>query len=208
VINKTIRIKICGMTRHADIEHAVNIGADAIGLIFYSKSRRFISVDDAIKLVESIPAFVDIVAVFVNPTVDEVNNVITKLPVQFLQFHGEETPDFCEQFSLPYIKAIPAISTEDIMKASIDNQKARGILLDTPSSLHRGGSGLSFDWRIIPANLTKPIILAGGLDSLNINEAIATFRPFAVDVCTGVEISPGIKDHDKMSKFVEIIRSI
>ena len=202
MIHLRTRIKMCGMTRAVDIEHAISLGVDAIGLIFYHKSARYLSVDQAKLLVKGLPPFVDVVAVFVNPAVSLVRQVLTELPVQWLQFHGDETAVFCEQFGRPYIKAVPATSAEAISMAMVQFQHAAAILLETPSTSSRGGTGVPFDWKIIPRQLTKPIILAGGLDAFNVSEAIATCTPYAVDVCSGVEASPGIKDHEKMNQFV------
>ena len=193
---------MCGMTRATDIEHAISLGVDAIGFIFYRKSKRYLSVDQAKLLLKGLPAFVDAVGVFVNPDVSFVQQVLSELPIQWLQFHGDETPTFCEQFGRPYIKAVSAASTAVITQAVADYQHAAAILLDTPSINARGGSGVPFDWQIIPHQLVKPIILAGGLDASNVSAAIATCTPYAVDVCSGIEASAGLKDHEKMTRFV------
>ena len=202
MIYSRIRIKMCGMTRADDIEHAISIGVDALGFIFYDKSSRYLSIADAKRLVQGLPAFVDAVAVFVNPEVSFVERVMSELPIQYLQFHGEESPAFCEQFDRPYLKAVPAVSADAITNAIVHYQRATAIVLDTPSTTSRGGSGVPFDWRIIPQKIAKPIILAGGLDAINIREALATSSPYAVDVCSGIERSAGVKDHDKMDQFV------
>lgn len=196
------RVKFCGMTRAEDIVQAVALGADAIGLIFYTNSSRYIDVGQAQLLFKNIPAFVDTVAVFVNPTISHVQHVIAKLPVQYLQFHGDESPEFCEQFKIPYIKAVQATSTDAIRLLVQQHKQAVAVLLDTPSAITRGGRGVTFDWEIIPRNLEKPIILAGGLNASNVCAAVATCAPFAVDLCTGIEASPGIKDSKKMKEFV------
>ena len=190
------------MTQKIDIAHAVSLGVDAIGLIFYQKSVRHLSIKHAKKILQDLPAFVDAVAVFVNPDVSFVRQVMAELPIQCMQFHGDESPTFCEQFGQPYIKAVPATSACAIIKATEQYQHAAAILLETPSTFSRGGTGLPFDWQIIPRQLAKPIILAGGLSALNVPAAIATCSPYAVDVCSGIESSVGIKDHDKMSQFV------
>ncbi len=212
---KRTRIKMCGMTRISDITHAISLGVDAIGLIFYEKSSRHVSVEQAKLLLlnhpfpspeRGLPAFVDIVAVFVNPEASFVKQVITELPIQLLQFHGDESPEFCEQFDIPYIKAIPAESPDAIIQAADQYTHAAAILLDTPSATSRGGTGLAFDWQIIPRQLSKPIILAGGLDASNVVSAITACSPYAVDVCSGIEASAGIKDHDKMSAFVNVLQ--
>ena len=190
------------MTRAVDIEHAIFLGVDAIGLIFYPKSARYLTVDQAKPLLKGLPAFVDAVAVFVNPELSFVQQVIAELPIQYIQFHGDETPAFCEQFGRPYIKSVSAISAVAITQAVLHYEHAAAILLDTPSTTTRGGSGMPFDWHVIPRGLTKSIILAGGLDATNVGTAITTCTPYAVDVCSGVEVSAGVKDHDKMSQFV------
>lgn len=198
---------MCGMRLKDDIAYAVYLGVDAIGLIFYDKSARNIGIEQAKQLLEGLPAFVTAVAVFVNPDVSLVNQVISKLPIQCLQFQGEETMQFCEQFGLPYIKAIQASSEELICNAVNNFQHARAILLDTPSRTCRGGTGVTFDWHIIPKQLTKAVILAGGLNADNVQAAIAACSPYAVDVCSGIEASAGVKDHVKMKQFVEAIRA-
>ena len=201
---KRMRIKMCGMTRSSDITHAVSLGVDAIGIIFYEKSQRYVSIEQAKRLLQDIPAFVDVVAVFVNPELSLVKQILNELPIQLLQFHGEESPEFCEKFDKPYIKAIPAISAETIIKIAEQHVNAAAILLDTPSK-HHGGTGLAFDWQIIPKKLPKPVILAGGLDTTNVVSAISTCSPYAVDVCSGIEASAGIKNHDKMNSFVNVL---
>ncbi len=204
MIDPRVRIKMCGMSRVSDIAHATALGVDAIGLIFYPKSRRYLDIMAAKMLLQSLPVFVDVVAVFVNPEATYVRQVIAELPIQYLQFHGEESPEFCEQFGRSYIKAVPAISADEITKMADQHKQATAILLDTPTPSH-GGSGMPFDWQIIPRMLNKPIILAGGLDSFNVGAAIKIGTPYAVDVCSGVEVSPGIKDHVKMSQFVNTV---
>ena len=200
-----VRIKMCGMTRAEDISYAVSLGVDAIGVIFYDKSPRFVAVNDAKELLKDLPAFVDVVAVFVNPTVSDVSLVLSELPIASLQFHGEESPDFCGQFGRPYIKALPAVSAEYISKAIHTYSTAQAILLDTPADALRGGSGKTFDWGVIPRDLPKPLILAGGLSPENVRDAVNLCEPYAVDVCSGVEASQGIKDKEKMNRFVHVL---
>lgn len=204
MIRGRVRIKMCGMTQEQDIAQAIALGVDAIGLIFYSKSARCISIKQAKKLLNKSPVFVDVVAVLVNPTSSQVDEIISELPIQWLQFHGEESPEFCSQFKKPYIKAIQATSTQAIERVVAQHKHATAILLDTPSVQH-GGSGKVFDWELIPKNLQKPIILAGGLNVANVRQAVNLHSPYAVDVCSGVEASAGVKDHDKMSQFVNAL---
>lgn len=196
---------MCGMTRSEDIEHAIRLGVDAVGLIFYPKSARNVSLEKARILVNNIPAFVDIVAVMVNPQQSFVQQIIDEIPVQLLQFHGEETSEFCGQFNKPFIKAIHPKTTMQIQQSIDEFIDARAILLDTPSDKEKGGTGLTFDWKIIPENLSKPYILAGGLNESNVLDAINLCRPYAVDVCSGIEALPGVKDHLKMSQFIKAI---
>ncbi len=195
---------MCGMRRSADVQHAVALGVDAIGLIFYEGSSRYITVENAREMLREVPAFVGRVAVFVNPDSAFVFHVLEVLPIEFLQFHGDETRAFCEQFGRPYIKAIPATSSTHIVKASIEYQSASALLLDTPSTTQRGGSGKTFDWNNVPV-LDMPVILSGGLHPENIQEAVKRCSPYAVDVCSGIESSPGIKNFEKMNEFVEAL---
>lgn len=197
---------MCGMTREQDVLHAASLGADAIGLIFYSKSARCVSIQQAKQLLQKLPPFVNVVAVFVNPLAVSVDEVINELPIDYLQFHGEETPEFCEQFNKPFIKAVQVTSKSIIQQHDVAYSNASAILLDSPAVNEYGGTGKVFDWQLIPEKLTKPIILAGGLNHLTINFALKEYSPYAVDLCSGIELSPGIKDHDKMSLFVNSLR--
>lgn len=199
------RVKMCGMTRAEDIAHACSLGVDAVGLIFYSKSTRYVNIEQAQALAAHVPPFVDLVAVLVNPDVDFVRELIKKVSVQWLQFHGDESPNFCCQFDKPFIKAIHPQSDAQIHSAENAFSGAKALLFDTPSASHRGGSGLSFDWSIIPNQTEKPFILAGGLNEFNVAEAVKMTHPFAVDVCSGVEAMPGVKDHIKMSRFIKAL---
>lgn len=200
-----VRVKLCGMTRLEDINHAIALGVDAVGLIFYPQSLRHVSIDEAKFLTKERPPFVDFVAVLVNPDKDFVQELLYELPVNCLQFHGDETPAFCEQFNRPYIKAIQADNLCQIQKAQSDFKNAQALLLDTPSLSNRGGTGLTFDWRVIPKERTRPLILSGGLNELNVSDAIKTTNPYAVDVCSGIESSPGVKDPIKMNQFIKTL---
>ncbi len=203
-----VRVKICGMTSSKDAVFAAALGVDALGFIFYPRSPRAVSVTVAQSIMVEVPLFVEKVAVFVNPNVKDVVDVIEHLPVDLLQFHGSESATFCEQFSIPYIKAIPAISSDAIVEAQVIYQSARALLLDTPSADKHGGTGFAFDWSVIPKFSEKPIVLAGGLNELNVDLAISTVAPYAVDICSGVELSLGVKDEEKMSRFVSIINKL
>ncbi|KTC90020.1 phosphoribosylanthranilate isomerase [Fluoribacter dumoffii] len=200
-----VRVKMCGMTRGEDIAHAINLGVDAIGLVFYPKSSRCVSLAHAKILLNDLPPFVSSVAVLVNPDQEMVYKIIEELPIHLLQFHGDEPVEFCQQFNKPFIKAIPSNSEEHIQHAAQEFETAHALLLDTPSETARGGTGCVFDWNIIPKKVGKPYILAGGLNEANVLEAIKSCTPYAVDLCSGIELSPGIKDHGKMSRFMQKI---
>ena len=200
-----MRIKMCGMTREEDIAHAASLGVDAVGLIFHSESPRCISITQAKKLLSKMPVLVNVVAVLVNPSSLLVDEILNQLPIVWLQFHGEESPEFCSQFKRPYIKAMQVSSAAEIYKCFSVYQSASAILLDTPSTMSHGGTGKTFDWGLIPTNLDKPFILAGGLNPTNVAVAAKRCLPYAVDVSSGIEVAPGIKDHEKMSQFVEAL---
>lgn len=200
-----VRIKICGMTCEEDIAYAATLGINAIGLVFWPKSPRFVALNQAKKLLAKLPPFMDAVAVLVNPSRSLVEEIINELPLSYLQFHGEESAEFCSQFKKPYIKALQADSAATIYQGSVDYQQASALLLDTPSRESYGGGGKTFDWTIIPSDLEKTYILAGGLHALNVNAALTQCRPYALDVCSGVEASLGHKDHEKMRLFVEAV---
>ncbi|RUR09334.1 phosphoribosylanthranilate isomerase [Legionella sp. km772] len=198
---------MCGMTRTEDIQKAIELGVDALGLIFYEKSTRCVSLEQAKILLNNIPPFVDLVGVCVNSEADFIKRLIDELPLHLLQFHGDEDAEFCEQFKKPYIKAIHPKNEEHILGSMQEFQHAQALLLDTPSVM-RGGSGHCFNWEIIPEASPKPFILAGGLNEFNLGEAIKTCSPWAVDVCSGIESLPGIKDHIKMSRFMKTLGDV
>ncbi|MFI4962552.1 MAG: phosphoribosylanthranilate isomerase [Legionellales bacterium] len=203
-----IRVKMCGMTRSEDVYHACSLGVDAIGFIFHPKSSRFVTIGQVQKLIQDLPPFVDAVAVLVNPEKEFVDELIGALPINLLQFHGDETPEFCQQFSTSFIKAIQPNSTEAIEQSLSIYTRASALLLDTPSQTSRGGTGICFDWNIIPKNTSKPYVLAGGLNASNVQDAVTACSPYAVDVCSGIEIEPGVKDHLKMSRFIKALWDI
>ncbi|MDF1764129.1 MAG: phosphoribosylanthranilate isomerase [Oleibacter sp.] len=200
-MNRT-RIKICGITRAEDAAIVVDAGADAVGLVFYPPSPRAVDLSQAQAIVTAIPAFVTVTALFVNPTVEEVQSILNGVRIDLLQFHGDEDDDFCRQFGHPYIKALRIRQTSDVVALCLRFPSALAILLDSYKPGLPGGTGETFDWSLIPANASKPIILAGGLDPENIADAIKLTRPFAVDVSGGVEASKGIKDAGKITAFV------
>lgn len=202
------RIKICGITKESDAVFAAHLGADAIGLVFYTESPRAVSMQEARAIVTALPAFVTSVALFVNPRVADVHSVLEMVGPDCLQFHGEEDAGFCEQFNRPYIKAIRVRQDTDIEAYIAEHPRARAILFDTYVEQVPGGTGQRFDWSAIPADCPKPVILAGGLNPANVAEAIRTVRPYAVDVSGGVEASKGIKDRAKIREFIQEVAGI
>lgn len=201
-----VRSKICGITRIEDALAAVEAGADAIGLVFYGKSPRAVSIEQAAAIVQALPPFVTSVGLFVDMPRDELQQLLQRLPLDLLQFHGDESPADCEGHGRPYIKALRVRPGEDVAAAMAPYAGARGILLDTFVEGVPGGTGASFDWSLVPEDAAKPIILAGGLDADNVATAIRQVRPHAVDVSGGVEASKGIKDAGKIRAFVRAVR--
>ena len=202
------RIKICGITREQDVLTVARSGADALGLVFYEKSPRHVGLQQAAKLARSVPPFVTVVGLFVNPSTEFVHEVLSKMPLDVLQFHGEETPDFCQQFGKPYLKAIRVKAGVDLLQCASRYADAQGLLLDAFIEGTHGGTGESFDWSIIPHDLPLPVILSGGLHAGNVADAIKQVRPYAVDVSSGVEASKGIKDAAKIAAFINEVKRI
>jgi phosphoribosylanthranilate isomerase len=200
-----VRSKICGITRIEDALAAVEAGADAIGFVFSPKSPRAVSVQQARAIIAALPPFISTVGLFVNASRCELNETLDAVPLDMLQFHGDETPEQCEGYHRPFIKALRVQAGDDIAASCRMYSRASGILLDTFVAGVPGGTGETFDWALIPSNLEKPIILAGGLTSANVAQAIAQVRPYAVDVSGGVEKSKGIKDHDKIRAFMSAV---
>lgn len=198
-----VRSKICGITRIEDALAAAEAGADAIGLVFYAKSPRAVDVQQAREIVRALPPFVTTVGLFVNASRCELNEILEAVPLDLLQFHGDETPADCEGYNRPYIKALRVRPGDDLEAACKLYRSASGILLDTYVAGVPGGTGEAFDWSLVPAGLSKPIILAGGLSPANVAEAIARVKPWAVDVSGGVEQGKGIKDHAKIRAFID-----
>ncbi|MFI9651837.1 phosphoribosylanthranilate isomerase [Guyparkeria sp. GHLCS8-2] len=200
------RVKICGITRLADVEIAVAAGADALGFVFVPASRRSIRVEAARNLVARVPAFVQTVALFADPSVDWVETVVDQVGPDLLQFHGSETARFCRQFGRPYIKAVSADLNDEVRRRVMqDHHTARGFLIDSHAVSGLGGTGHTFDWSRWPRDNgrdRRPWILAGGLSPENVTEAITTLSPYAVDVSSGVEEAPGIKSADKIHAFM------
>lgn len=202
------RIKICGLTREQDVLAAANLGADALGLVFYDKSPRHVAMQQAAQLARAVPPFVTVVGLFVNPTVDYVREVLAKVPLDVLQFHGEEPPEFCGQFGKPYLKAIRVRAGVDLVQCASRYAAAQGLLLDAFVEGAQGGTGESFDWSLIPHDLPLPVILSGGLHAGNAAAAIRQVRPYAVDVSSGVEAAKGIKDAAKIAAFINEVKNV
>ncbi len=200
------RIKICGITREQDVQAAAQAGADAIGLVFYPPSPRFLSVERARQLSNEAPAFVGTVALFVSPAAAEVYTVLERVRPAMLQFHGEEDSVFCAQFGVPYIKACRVKPGVDLLEYLRPFSGAAGWLLDSHVEEY-GGVGESFDWSLAPAERIRPLVLSGGLTRENVGLAIRRVRPWAVDVSSGVESSKGIKDAARIAAFIAEVRN-
>jgi len=200
------RVKICGITREQDAEAAVEFGADAIGLVFYEPSPRHVSLERAAAIVRELPPFVASVALFVDAGRDSIARVVDQVSVDLLQFHGQESPEFCVQHGRPWIRAVRMKPETDVMAAQGDFAAGRGLLLDAYRPGVPGGTGDTFDWDRIPRALAPNIVLAGGLDVSNVGDAVRRVRPYAVDVSGGVEAEKGIKDRHKIRAFVEEVR--
>lgn len=200
-------VKICGITRVEDALAAAQAGAHAIGLIFYAGSPRVVSTQNARRLVQALPAFVTPVALFVDASADEVTRVIAEVKPQLLQFHGNETPEYCDSFAIPYIKAAKVRPGMDLLQYAHQYRNAKGLLLDAFVEGSQGGTGRAFDWTLIPGQLPLPLILAGGLHQDNVANAIRRVRPWAVDVSSGVEAAKGIKDAARIAAFMRGVRN-
>jgi phosphoribosylanthranilate isomerase len=197
------RIKICGITREEDALLAAWLGADALGLVFYPASSRAVNAEQAAQLTQRWPAFVSRVGLFVNPSQHEVEQVLAQVHLDLLQFHGDESAEFCRSFGRPYIKALAVTAERDLAQDALEFSDAAALLLDTPSPLY-GGTGQCFDWsllRPVAKYLSQPLILAGGLNSANVAQALELTRVYAVDVSSGVESAKGIKDSVKLKQF-------
>jgi phosphoribosylanthranilate isomerase len=200
------RIKICGITRPQDGVAAASAGADAIGLVFYPPSPRFLNVERAREIRDALPPFVQAVALFVNPDAAQVAQVLGRVQPSLLQFHGEETPQFCAQFGVPYVKACRVAPGVNLLKYLRTFPSASGWLLDAHVEEY-GGVGASFDWSLVPEKLERPLVLSGGLTRENVAKAVRRVRPWAVDVSSGVESAKGIKDAAKIAAFIAEVRN-
>ena len=196
-----VRVKICGLTRSVDVQVAVRAGADALGFVFASRSKRVLDAVHAAELVAQVPAFVSRVGLFMDQDADQVAAVLDRVPLNLLQFHGNEDADYCRQFRLPYIKAVSMVPEQAVLRAMTEYPDAAGLLLDSHSPGEVGGTGTVFNWAVIPS-ISLPVVLAGGLTPGNVRQAVAQVKPWAVDVSSGVEDAPGIKNEEKMREFI------
>jgi phosphoribosylanthranilate isomerase len=202
------RVKICGITRVKDALDVVDAGADAIGLVFYAPSPRAVALEQAKEIAAAVPAFVTVVGLFVNADQSEIEKIIAEVGIDLIQFHGDESPAFCRQFNRAYIKAVRVKPDTNLIQYADDFIEAKALLLDAYAEGVPGGTGQSFDWDLIPKNLPKPVILAGGLNAENVAQAIHDVRPYAVDVSGGVELAKGVKDAKKIQSFMQQIVAI
>lgn len=201
------RVKICGITREADARAAADAGADALGLVFHPASPRCVSLAMAASIVRMLGPFVTTVGLFVDAAPDRVREVLACTGIHLLQLHGNETPAYCAQFGVPFIKALRMAPGLDPAAAAANYPAAAGLLFDAWDPVVAGGTGVGFDWSRLPAQRELPLILAGGLDPTNVAEAVRQVRPYAVDVSSGVEVSPGIKDPRLIRAFIAAAKS-
>jgi len=199
------RVKICGVTAPEHAVLAAEEGADAIGLVFYRASPRYVTADAAAKIAARLPPFVSAVGLFVNDAAQTISAVLERVPLALLQFQGDEEPEFCERFARPYVRAVRMEAGTDLLEYARRFSRAKALLLDAHVPGQAGGTGRTFDWAAIPRGIAVPLILSGGLTSENVGRAIREVRPWAVDVSSGVEASRGVKDP---RKIVEFIRSV
>ncbi|MDB4040739.1 phosphoribosylanthranilate isomerase [Methylophilaceae bacterium] len=196
------KIKICGITNPKNAIEAAKLGVDALGFVFFSESPRYIEPKKAREIIDLMPSFISRVGLFVNASKKEVLLAISESRINMLQFHGDEDENFCNQFDLPYIKAISLKDGINLLEYCQAFSSSSAILIDTYSQEVRGGTGKTFNWDLIPKNLPSPLIIAGGLHSDNVSSLIHSVNPYGVDVSGGVELVKGIKDHKMMKNFV------
>lgn len=202
------RVKICGLKSIEEAKLAADCGADSIGLVFHAPSPRYIELENAIAIRRALPAFVTLTALFLNESEPWVRQVVEQLRPDCLQFHGTESAEFCQRWDRPYIKAIPMASVDNPDQFAIEYSGAQGFLMDSNAAGRLGGSGDTFDWSKIPSNFHYPLILAGGLTPLNVAEAVALVKPWAVDVSSGVEKSRGVKDTSLIQQFCKEVHRV
>ncbi|HEX7435162.1 MAG TPA: phosphoribosylanthranilate isomerase [Caldimonas sp.] len=203
--NQRTRIKICGVSREADVEAAVESGADAIGLVFYAPSPRHVTLARAVELARRLPPFVTPVGLFVNAAVEEIGAALAAIPQLLPQFHGEETPAYCARFARPFLKAARMAPGFDLLDFARHFCDAQALLLDAHVEAY-GGGGKVFDWSLVPSDVSRPVVLSGGLHAGNVVQGIQQVRPWAVDVSSGVESARGIKDGAAIRRFCEAVR--
>lgn len=203
----TPRIKICGLRDVATAQRLAALGADAIGLVFYEPSPRNVSINLAHEIAAAMPPFVSTVGLFVDADPSLVEGVLRTVPLDLLQFHGDESPEYCRSFGRPYIKAVRVKQDLDLLEFADRYADARGLLCDAYSAAAPGGTGERFDWSLLPAGLPLPLILSGGLNAANVTEAVERVQPWAVDVSSGVESSKGVKDALLVKQFVAAVRA-
>jgi phosphoribosylanthranilate isomerase len=201
------RVKICGITRVQDAAAVVQSGADALGLVFYPKSPRHVTLEQAREIATGVAPFVTVTGLFVNASANSVREALARVPLGLLQFHGQETNDQCNRFGLPFIKSIPMKSGTDLSSMVSAYPDAAGFLLDAWQPETHGGGGITFDWQQVPEGIHTPLVLAGGLTPDNVATAIRTVKPYAVDVSTGVECDKGIKSREKIEAFMKEVRN-
>lgn len=202
-----VRSKICGITRVEDALVAAESGADAIGLVFYPRSPRAVSIQQARAITRALPPFISVVGLFVDASRCEINEILEAVPLDVLQFHGDEPAEACRGFHRPWYKALRVRPGEDMRSHVERYPEASAVLLDTYVAGVPGGTGETFDWSLVPASLPKPLILAGGLTTENVQQAIRSTKPYAVDVSGGVEQAKGLKDAEKVRDFVAQVRA-
>ncbi len=205
---KRCRVKVCGVTSVADAQMVCAAGVDAIGLVFYEKSSRNVTIEQAAEIYTALPPFVSAVGLFLDASETFVNTVLDAVSLDVLQFHGSETPEYCNHFRRPYIKGLgmDGVTGGNFRELASQHLAAQGILVDSHAPGAAGGTGKTFDWTQVPQDYTKAIILAGGLSPDNVAEAICTTQIYAVDVSSGVESAPGIKDSAKIAAFMNEVR--
>jgi phosphoribosylanthranilate isomerase len=200
------RIKICGLKDVEMARHAARCGADAVGLNFHKPSPRYVEPEAARKIADALPPYVMAVGLFVNLPAGEVRGILERVPLQMLQFQGDEPPDFCESFRIPYIRAVRMEEGTDLLEYARRFSSARALLPDAHVPGLAGGTGRSFDWKVIPRDLPIPVILSGGLTSENVGRAVSEVKPWAVDVSSGVEAERGVMDPRKIEEFIRSVR--
>ena len=202
----TVRVKICGITNQVDASDAIALGADAIGFIFHPASPRYVSPEKVAEIIAGLPPFVSTVGLFVDLKFEDVRKVIDVSGIGCLQFHGEEEESLCDSFGLPWFKTIKMMQGADVVEKVSRYNRSSAVLFDTDDSNLAGGTGKTFDWELIPKSMNKPYIVAGGLNAQNVRKVIKMTKPFAVDVCSGVESDKGKKDKSKLKDFITLAK--